>query len=193
MPHRLASAAVFGRVAWPTYLVPARVFPRALGVACTALAVFALTGAGCGGDEPRVPTIMRPIDEPHAVSVMARVFRQLGFEPVRNRVIQFGTNGAQLTLDVAARDRRFGIAYITWQDADTLGDQLPRRDDPDAILVVHGAGSDDDVHAALLYAADYMQDDLSGDQHTSTAIAAEQKLELATRDVLRRAEHENWP
>jgi len=49
------------------------------------------------------------------------------------------------------------------------------------------------VHAALLFAADYMQDDLSGDQHTSTAIAAEQKLELATKDILRRAEHENWP
>ena len=99
----------------------------------------------------------------------------------------------QLTLDVAARTRRFGVAYITWQDADKLGDDLPKRADPDAIIVVHGSGADDDVHAALLFAADYMQDDLSGEQHTSTAIAAEQKLELATRDVLRRAEHENWP
>jgi hypothetical protein len=136
---------------------------------------------------------MRPLDEPHAVSVMARVFRELGFEPVRNRVIQFGANGAQLTLDVAAKDHRFGIAYITWQDADILGDQLPRRDNPDAIMIVHGAGADDDVHAALFFAADYMQDDLSGEQHTTTAIAAEEKLELATRDVLRRAEHESWP
>jgi hypothetical protein len=159
---------------------------------CTALALTAGV-AGCGGDGARAPTILRPLDEPHAVAVMARVFRELGLDPVRNRVIQFGSNGSTLTLDIAAKNRRFGIAYITWQDADKLGDDLPRRGDSDAILVAHGSGGDDDVHAALLFAADYMQDDLSGDQHTSTAIAAEQKLELATRDVLRRAEHETWP
>jgi hypothetical protein len=185
MSHRLASAAVVGRAALP--------IGRAV---CAALAALAVSGSlvGCGGDPAKAPTILRPLDEPHAVAVMARVFRELGLNPVRNRIIQFGANGGNtLTLDIAAKDRRFGVAYITWQDADKLGDDLPRRGDPDAIIVVHGAGADDDVHAALLFAADYMQDDLSGDQHTSTAIAAEQKLELATRDILRRAEHENWP
>jgi hypothetical protein len=137
--------------------------------------------------------VSRPIDEPHAVAIMARVFRELGIEPVRNRVIKFGPNDAELRLDVAAKDKRFGIAYITWQDADKIGDALPKRRDPDAIIVVRGNGDDDDVHAALLFAADYMQDDLSGEAHTATSIAAEKKLELATRDVLRRAEHESWP
>lgn len=123
---------------------------------------------------------------------MARVFRQLGVEPVRNRTITFGPNDTTLRLDVAAKDKRFGIAYITWQDADRLGDALPKRGDPDAIIVVHGTGDDSDVHAALLFAADYMQDDLAGESHTSTSIAAEQKLELATKDILRRALHEGW-
>jgi hypothetical protein len=149
--------------------------------------------AGCGGAPPAPPTILRPIDEPHAVAIMARVFRQLGLEPVRHRVIKYGPNDAELVLDIAAKERRFGIAFITWQDADKLGDVLPKRRDPDAIIVVHGNGDDEDVRAALLFAADYMQDDLSGEQHTSTAIAAQNKLELATKDVLRRADHENWP
>jgi hypothetical protein len=149
------------------------------------------TAVACGGDPPKAPTILRPIDEPHAVAIMARVFRQLSVEPVRNRVIKFGQH--ELTLDVAAKNRRFGIAYITWQKADQLGDDLPKRRDPDAIVVVRGSAEDEDARAALLFAADYMQDDLSGEQHTSTAIAAQEKLELATRDVLRRAEHENWP
>lgn len=149
--------------------------------------------SACGGDPPKAPTILRPIDEPHAVSIMAKVFRELNLEPVRNRIIKFGPNDAELRLDIAAKDRRFGIAYITWQDADKLGDDLPRRRDPDAIIVVRGNGEDDDVHAALLFAADYMQDDLAGESHTSTSIAAEQKLTLATKDVIRRAEHENWP
>jgi hypothetical protein len=148
---------------------------------------------GCGDGPPRAPTILRPLDEPHAVSVMAKVFRELGHEPVRNRIIKFGPSDAELKLDIAAKDKRFGIAYITWQDADKLGDALPKRRDPDAIIVVRGNGDDDDVHAALLFAADYMQDDLAGESHTSTSIAAEQKLMLATKDVLRRAEHEGWP
>ena len=156
-------------------------------------ALVAVPVAGCGGDPPRAPTVLRPIDEPHAVSIMARVFRELGLDPVRNRVIRFGPNDAELRLDVAAKEKRFGIAYITWQDADKLGGDLPKRRDPDAIIVVRGNGDDDDVHAALLFAADYMQDDLSGEAHTATSIAAEQKLELATRDVLRRASHESWP
>jgi hypothetical protein len=150
------------------------VFRRAaLPFVRAALATLFVAGAtcaalpGCSGDPARAPTILRPLDEPHAVSVMARVFRELGLEPVRNRVIQFGSGGNTLTLDVAGKNRRFGIAYITWQDADKLGDDLPKRGDTDAIVVVHGAGADDDVHAALLFAADYMQDDLSGERHTS--------------------------
>jgi hypothetical protein len=156
-------------------------------------ALVAVTAAGCGGEPPHTPTVLRPIDEPHAVSIMAHAFRELGLEPVRNRIIRFGPNDAELRLDVAAKEKRFGIAYITWQDADKLGDSLPKRRDPDAIIVVRGNGDDDDVHAALLFAADYMQDDLSGEAHTATSIAAEKKLDLATRDILRRAQHEGWP
>jgi hypothetical protein len=167
------------------------VFGRAALLSIAAL--VGLAGAGCGEEPPKAPTVLRPIDEPHAVSIMARVFRELGLEPVRNRIIRFGPNDAELRLDVAAKEKRFGVAYITWQDADKLGDSLPKRRDPDAIIVVRGNGDDDDVHAALLFAADYMQDDLSGEAHTATSIAAEKRLELATRDVLRRAQHEGWP
>jgi hypothetical protein len=156
-------------------------------------AVVWTAAAGCGGEPANAPTILRPLDEPRAVSVMARVFREFGHEPVRNRIIKFGPTDAELDLDVAAKDHRYGIAYITWQVADKLGDALPMRRDPGAILVVRGNGDDDDVHAALLFAADYMQDDLGGESHTSTSVAAEQKLMLATRDILRRAERENWP
>ena len=178
MPHRLAFGVVFG---------PAALLMLAAAVVC------ATTTASCGGEEAKAPPILRPIDEPHAVAIMARVFREFGLEPVRNRLIKYGPDQADLRLDVAAKERRFGIAYITWQDADKLGGDLPKRRDPDAIIVVRGNGDDDDVHAALLFAADYMQDDLSGEAHTATSIAAEQKLELATRDVLRRASHESWP
>ncbi|MGA7121894.1 MAG: hypothetical protein WBY94_17430 [Polyangiaceae bacterium] len=178
MPHRLAFGTVSG--------------PAAPLIVAAAL-LSATATASCRGDAPNAATILRPIDEPHAVAIMARVFREFGIEPVRNRLIKFGPNQTDLRLDVAARARRFGIAYITWQDADKLGDDLPKRQDPGAVMVVRGNGDDDDVHAALIFAADYMQDDLSGEAHTATSVAAESKLELATRDILRRAALESWP
>lgn len=162
-----------------------------LGLAVARVTGLAGGAVGCGGEDAKAPTILRPLDEPHAVQIMASIFRDFGLDPVRNRMISFGQDG-QLKLDVAAKGKQFGIAYITWQDADKLGDALPKRRDPDAIIIVHGSGDDSDVHAALLFAADYMQDDLSGEAHTSTSIAARQKLELATRDILRRAAHEGW-
>jgi hypothetical protein len=135
---------------------------------------------------------MRPIDEPHAVSIISKAFHELNLEPERNRVIQLA-EGKELHLDVAAKGRKFGIAYITRNDADKLGDALPKRKDPEALIILKGVGEDEDTRAVLLYSADYMQDDLSGEDHTSTTIAAERKLELATRQVLRKAEHEQWP
>src|SRR5271166_2864065 len=103
MPHRLASASVFGRFAL-----------RALRQSFEPLALWAgiLASSGCGGGPPKAPTIRRPLDQPHAVAVMARVFRQFNLEPVRNRLIHFGQKDRQLNLDVASKQRRFGIAYI---------------------------------------------------------------------------------
>lgn len=178
MPHRLAFGVVSG--------------PAAPLILATALLGTPAT-FGCSGEPPRPPTILRPIDEPHAVSIMARVFREFGLEPVRNRIIKFGPNQVDLRLDVAAKERRFGIAYITWQDADKLGNDLPRRHEPGSVIVVRGNGDDDDVHAAVLFAPDYMQDDFSGDAHTATNVAAEKRLELAARDILQRAAREGWP
>jgi hypothetical protein len=169
-----------------------RVSTRAFFAALALVSILVAVATGCGGEDAKSPTILRPLDEPHAVQIMASIFKDFGLEPVRNRMISFGQGDGQLKLDVAAKGKQFGIAYITWQDADKLGDALPKRRDPDAIIVVHGNGDDSDVHAALLFAADYMQDDLSGEAHTSTSIAARQKLELATRDILRRAVHEGW-
>jgi hypothetical protein len=175
MGHRLASGTVHGRAAL-------------LSLVASVLAV-----AGCRGDLPRGTPVLHPIDEPHAIAIMASVFREVGLAPVRNRIIKFGAHDAELRLDVAAKEKRFGIAYVTWQDADKLGDALPRRRDADAVQVVRGNGDDDDVHAVLLFAADYMQDDLSGEEHTAMDVAAENKLAQVTREVLKRAQREGWP
>jgi hypothetical protein len=166
---------------------------EAVDVRLAFVGIVLVLAPGCGGEPPKAPPVMRPIDEPHAVSIIMRVFRELGVDPERNRIIHFGDNASELRLDVAAKGKQFGIAYITWQDADKLGDALPRRRDPDTLIVVRGIGEDADARAVLLYAGDYMQDDLSGEEHTSTTIAAEGKLERDAKDVVRKALHEGWP
>ena len=43
-----------------------------------------------------------------------------------------------------------------------------------------------------LFARDYKEDDLEGEAHTQTSIAATRELERDVRDFLRRAEMEGW-
>jgi hypothetical protein len=45
----------------------------------------------------------------------------------------------------------------------------------------------------LLFAGDYVEDDLAGDDHTQTSIAAEEKLDIAARKIAREALDANWP
>jgi hypothetical protein len=150
--------------------------------------------SGCGSEPPRAPSLMRPIDEGHAVSIIARELRTAKLNPERNRVIHVGANLIEVRLDVAPKDAKWGIAYVTNQDGQGLVDVLPKRRDPDTFLVLRGAGDgEDDARAVLLFAGDYMQDDLAGDAHTSTTIAAEAKLVEAVKHIIRRANDERWP
>lgn len=137
---------------------------------------------------------MRPIDEGHAVSLIARELRDAHFSPERNRVIHVGPSLTELRLDVAPKDAKWGISYITNQDGQALADVLPKRRDPDTFLILRGAGEgEDDARAVLLFAGDYLQDDLAGDAHTATTIAAEAKLQEAVKHIIRRATEERWP
>ena len=137
---------------------------------------------------------MRPIDEGHAVSLIGRAMRTQGLGVERNRVLHVGDQSRELVLDVAVKGQKWGIAYITNQDGSSLTDVIPRRRDPEAFIVVRGNGEgEEDTRAVLLFAGDYMQDDLSGEAHTSTTIAAEEKLSNAVRYIMRRASEEKWP
>jgi hypothetical protein len=168
-------------------------------IATVVLAALApSTLAACGGDPPRAPTPLRPIDEAHADSIIAHAIRAVGFTPEKGRSIHLlapnGTDMREVKLDVAAKGKQWGIAYITLTDGEQLGDVLPRSRDPERFTVVHGAGDGEDAtRGVLLFAGDYMEDDLAGDDHTQTSIAAEEKLDIAARKIAREALEANWP
>jgi hypothetical protein len=154
------------------------------------LLVLALSGAAaCAGEPPRRPNLMHPVHERRAVEIIARVFSDAGLDPEQNRNSTY--NGKPLRLDVAAAGRKFGICYRTRQDQEDLGDVLPKHDsDSDALVIV--AGSDGN-RILLLYERDYLTDDLEGEAHSATTIAAEKKIERDARDLIVKAEHEKWP
>jgi hypothetical protein len=157
-------------------------FVAALGMA------LGLLGS-CDGEPPRRPNIMHPVDERRAFELMGRVFKEAGLTIERGR--EEVVNGKSLTVDEAAAGHKYGIAYLTHEDQAALGDALPKRDTmSDALLVVDADGGD---RVLVLFERDYMTDDLEGEAHSTTTIAAEAKIQRDARDFLLKAVRDKWP
>jgi hypothetical protein len=145
----------------------------------------------CGAPAARAPNAQRPVDERRASEVMVRTFKGAHIDPETNRAVTV-LGGRSVHLEVAAAQRKFGVAFLTREQQAALADVLPKRaPDSDALIVV--PGDEEGVHVLVLFERDYMHDDLSGDDHTTTNISAELKLERDVRDFLRKAIEDQWP
>jgi hypothetical protein len=153
--------------------------------------VFAFVLLACGGPEAQAPHSQRPVDERRASQVIAQTFVHAKVDPETNRDITiFG--GKPVHLEVAAAGHKFGVAYLTREEQAALGDALPKKaPDSDALIIV--PGDEEGVHVLVLFERDYMQDDLMGEAHENTNIAAELKLERDVKDFLRKATEDQWP
>jgi hypothetical protein len=136
---------------------------------------------------------MHPVHERRAVEILSRVFKEGNFEPDPGQAITLTSRGAVLPLDVVAGGHKFGVAYVTREEAQQLGDALPKFDpESDALVVVEGIEKDAGWHALLMYDRAYLSDDLEGEGHSVTSIAAEKKIERDARDFMVKAQHEKW-
>jgi hypothetical protein len=145
--------------------------------------------ASCEGEPPRRPNIMHPVDERRAFELIGRVFKEAGLSIERGRAEM--VNGKALTVDQAAAGHKFGVAYLTREDQVLLGDSIPKRDaNSDALVVVDSESGD---RIVVLYERDYMTDDLEGEAHSTTTIAAEAKIQRDARDFLLKAVRDKWP
>lgn len=150
--------------------------------------------AACGGPPPRAPNPTRPLDERRAVQVMIRAFHNENDNPVPGRDVDIG-GGKMLKIDVGSQGKKYGVAYVTPAEEQTLGSALPPRTPEmgDALQLVSGTGNDADARILVLRDRDYKYDDQIGTEHEETTIAAENKLTRDVRDFLVRAHAENWP
>jgi hypothetical protein len=141
-------------------------------------AVIALSA--CGPGEARSPNPTRPLDERRAIEVIRRAVTQEGVKPAPGREVTLVSSNKPLQVDVSIEGKEYGIAYITAEDAEKLGNAIPAKNQPDEKLHLARAGEEGGVRIVLLYQDNYRYDDLIGESHEQTTITAER---LLTRDV----------
>jgi hypothetical protein len=142
-------------------------------------AIFAVALLGCGPGEVRAPNPTRPLDERRAIEVIRRAIQNEGEAPASGRDIKL-VSGKALHLDVGVEGHEYGIAYITADDAQKLGNAIPPPNKKDERLRLVRGGDDSEIRIVLLYQDNYLYDDLSGETHEQTTITCERML---TRDV----------
>jgi hypothetical protein len=144
---------------------------------------------GCAADPPRAPHTLSPIPEQRARELIGRTFREAGVATEVDRFVRVGRDDKHVRLEIAAAGRKFGVAYLTPNDWERAGDALPPRSSSNALVVATGEGG---TKILCLFASDYSDDDQTGDERTSTTIAADRRLERDVRDFLHRAEAQAW-
>jgi hypothetical protein len=148
--------------------------------------------AACADEPAQHAGQARPMDEPRAQEVIAKTFQGEGVDPEGGRTISLGPPAVKL--EVGATGHKYGVVWLTRDLTQRLASLLPKHDNDDGPLVVlDGVGKDAGAHVLVIWETDYMTDDLQGESHASTEIAAERKLERDVRDFLVKAKSEQWP
>lgn len=162
---------------------------RLIAQASVSLALLA-----CGGPPPRAPNPTRPLDERRAVEIIIDAFRAEHDRGVTGRSIAL-PNGKHLEVDVSAAGKKYGVAYVTANERRDLGNAVPMPEPgmEDALHLVRGTGEDADAKILVLHDSSYLFDDQVGEEHESTVLTAERKLERDVRDFVVRAHAEKWP
>lgn len=159
-----------------------------------ALGVLALHTAACGGPPPRTANPTRALDERRAIDIIIRAFSEERDAPAPGKSLLLA-DGTPLEVDVGAKGKRYGVAYITANERFRLGNALPPREPSmgDALQLVNGTGSDAQARILILHDSDYLYDDQVGTDREASTITAERKLARDVRDFLVHAHSQRWP
>lgn len=153
-----------------------------------ALALLALSGCS---PEARAPNPTRPLDERRAIEVIRRAVKNEGADPDAGRDEPL-TTGKPIHIDVGVKGHSYGIAYITSEDADSLGDAIPKANKRDEKLKLVRAGADAETHVVLLFQQNYLYDDQLGEAHEKTTITAESALARDAQDFITHARSQKY-
>jgi len=151
-----------------------------------------MAALGCGPEPVRAPNPTRTLDERRAIEVIRRAVGLEGERPAAGRDVDL-RDGKTLHIDVGIEGHEFGIAYISDDDREKLGDTIkPPPSGKDENLRLERVGPDGEVRVVLLYQDTYRYDDLAGESHEFTTITAERALTRDVRDFITRAKTKNY-
>jgi hypothetical protein len=136
---------------------------------------------GCGPEPVRGPNPTRTLDERRAVEVIRRAVTQEGAEPSPSRDVEL-RSGKTLRVDVSIAEHEYGIAYISNEDKEKLGDAITNK--PGSDLQLERIGPEGEVRILILFQEDYVYDDLAGESHEMTTITTERALTRDVRDFI---------
>jgi hypothetical protein len=145
-----------------------------------AAVVVAISLLGCGPGEVKAPNPTRSLDERRALEVIRQAVKNEGVTPAPGRDAKLTGNTKSIHIDVGVEGKEYGIAYVSVDDEQKLGDAIPRPNRKDERLRLVRANDDGETRIVLLYEDNYLYDDLAGEGHEQTTIACERAL---TRDV----------
>ena len=166
---------------------------KGLGLAWAIVAAFtALGAAGCGPGEARAPNPTRPLDERRAIEVIRRAVKSEGVEPTVGRDEKVTGSSKSIHLDVGVQGKRYGVAFVTADDALALGESIPAPNSKDEKLKLVPVGEDGRIHVLLLFQQNYRYDDLTGDAHEQTMITCEGALTRDVRDFVTYAKSKSF-
>jgi hypothetical protein len=150
-------------------------------------ALIALAAVGCGPGEAKAPNPTRPLDERRAIEVIRRAIRNEGESPDAGRDEPLTRSGTPIHIDVGVKGHAYGIAYITSEDAESMGTAIPAANKKEEKLKLTSAGPEGEIHIVLLYQQNYLYDDLTGEAHEKTTITAESALARDVQDFITHA------
>jgi hypothetical protein len=148
--------------------------------------------SACGPGEAKAPNATRSLDERRAVEVIRRAIKNEGEDPAAGRDEPIAGNGKILHLDVGVQGHAYGVVYVTGDDAAALGPAIPEPNKKDEKLKLVRVGADGEAHVVLLYQQNYVYDDLAGEAHSQTTIAAENALARDVRDFVTHARSQKF-
>ncbi len=160
-----------------------------LSIAISGLGALA---AGCGPGEAKAPNPTRALDERRAIEVIRRAIRKESESPAPGRDEPLAVNGKLLHIDVGVEGHAYGVAYVSSEDAQRLGEAIPPPNKKDEKLKLVRAGADGETHVVLLFQQNYVYDDLTGEAHEQTTITAESALARDVQDFVTHARSQKY-
>jgi len=167
-----------------------RTFMKHLGA--LALIGAALASTACDSGPARSANPTKPLDERRAIEVIRRAITLENAKPGPGRDAKLVGSGKVLQIDVGVEGHEYGVAYITSDDAEKLGDAIPGKNGVDEKLRLARVGDDGEIRVVLLYQDNYRYDDLVGESHEQTTITAERLLTRDVQDFITHAKEKNF-